>query len=125
MNDNRREEALSPQTLALYADADMHEGVAMAPPIYQTSTFRAASAEDFLDEATGTHPRAFYTRYGNPTHAQTEAVIAALEGAEAALLFSSGMGALSVTLLGLLSAGDHLITQTSHYGGTTSLAFDT
>ena len=63
----------------------------------------------------------FYTRYGNPTHTQAEAVVAALEGAEAALVASSGMGAISGAILANVSAGDHVVAQTSLYAGTTSL----
>ena len=66
------------------------------------------------------HPR-FYTRYGNPTHQRVEAVLASLEGAEAAMLAASGMGALSTAVLTLVSTGDHVVAQRNHYMGTTKL----
>ena len=66
------------------------------------------------------HP-GFYTRYGNPTHERVCAVLADLEGTETALLTASGMGAISTTVLALVSAGDHVIAQSRHYMSTTKL----
>lgn len=63
----------------------------------------------------------FYSRYGNPTVAAFEDAIADLEGAEAALAFASGMGAVAATVLALCSSGDHIVAQRDLYGGT--LAF--
>jgi methionine-gamma-lyase len=53
-----------------------------------------------------------------------ETVLAALEGAEAAMLAGSGMGAISVAVLSLVEQGTHLVAQTYHYGGTPSLLRD-
>jgi cystathionine beta-lyase/cystathionine gamma-synthase len=61
----------------------------------------------------------FYTRYGNPTHTVAENAIAELEGAEAALLFASGMSAITTTILALTKAGDHIVAQRDIYGGAT------
>jgi methionine-gamma-lyase len=66
------------------------------------------------------HPR-FYARYGTPTHAQAQAVIAALEGADGALLTGSGMGAMTTLALTVLEHGSHVVAQKVHYGGTISL----
>ena len=63
----------------------------------------------------------FYSRYGNPTVAAFEDAIADLEGAETALAFASGMGAVAATVLALCSSGDHIVAQRDLYGGT--LAF--
>jgi len=62
-----------------------------------------------------------YTRYGNPTITTCEQLIAGLEGAEAALVFSSGMAAISATLLTLLHSGDHVVSIRDLYGQTYSL----
>jgi methionine-gamma-lyase len=62
-----------------------------------------------------------YTRDGNPTFTRVDKIIAELEGAEAALLTASGMGAISAAVLTLISAGDHVIAQKSHYMGTSQL----
>jgi cystathionine beta-lyase/cystathionine gamma-synthase len=60
----------------------------------------------------------FYSRYGNPSVAQFEEAIAALEGAEAARAFASGSGATCAVVLGLCSAGDHIVAQRQLYSGT-------
>lgn len=109
-------------TLAIHADPRDERSV--APPIYQTSTFFAPDAESFLEGSTAPQASEFYTRYGNPTRARAEALIAALEGGEAAMLAASGMGAISTMMLALLSSGDHLLMQEAHYGGATALARD-
>jgi cystathionine beta-lyase/cystathionine gamma-synthase len=111
-------------TLLIHADEAVAETPALAPPIYQTATFRGRSADEFLDMAATPRHHGFYTRYGNRTHAHAEAVIAALEGAEAAMLTASGMGAISTTVLSFVGAGDHVILQESHYAGTTALGRD-
>src|SRR3546814_3167733 len=66
------------------------------------------------------HP-AFYTRYGNPVQKRVEAILAELEGTETALLMASGMGAISTTILALVSRGDHVIAQRRHYMSTSKL----
>ncbi len=86
----------------------------LATPIYQTSTFEAADNDQQLQ---ATHTDMFYTRYGNPTHTVAENAIAELEGADAALLFASGMNAITTTILALLKAGDHVVAQRDIYGG--------
>src|SRR5215475_1344558 len=77
----------------------------LAQPIYQTSTFQVTDSEEQL-RATGTDR--FYTRYGNPTHTAVENTLAELEGTDAALLFASGMNAITSSILGLLESGDHI-----------------
>jgi len=109
------------ETLAIHADQQLNETGALAAPIYQTSTFVAHSSDEFAEMATEPqHPR-FYARYGNPTHAQAQAVIAALEGADSALLTGSGMGAVTTLALSLLETGSHVVAQKVHYGGIISL----
>src|SRR5947209_3973099 len=91
---------------------------AMAQPIYQTSTFQVTDSDQQL-RATGSDM--FYTRYGNPTHTAVERAIAELEGADAALLFASGMNAISTSILALAKSGDHIVAQYDIYGGVTKL----
>ena len=57
-------------TVALHADRDVHPTRAVAPPIYQTATFWAEDAEQFAQAAVSRRGQDFYTRYGNPNHAQ-------------------------------------------------------
>lgn len=71
--------------------------------------------------AQGLRSQNFYTRYSNPTVVQFESAIAELETAEAALAFSSGMGAVASTVLALCSHGSHIVAQNNMYGAT--LAF--
>ncbi len=71
----------------------------MATPIYQTSTFEVT---DNAEQLRVTPTDRFYTRYGNPTHTVAENAIAELEGTDAALLFSSGMAAITTSILALV-----------------------
>ena len=108
-------------TVALHADREVHPTRAVAPPIYQTATFWAEDAEQFAQAAVNRRGSDFYTRYGNPNHAQVCAVVAELEHTEAAMVTASGMAALTTAVLALVSAGDHVIGQKSTYGGTASV----
>ncbi|WP_433341734.1 trans-sulfuration enzyme family protein [Micromonospora sp. CA-111912] len=108
-------------TTAIHGDDGLSPTGAVSPPIVQSATFSAETDERFTEIATQTRGDAFYTRYGNPNHAQVAAVVAELEGVEAGLVTASGMGAITTIALALLSAGDHVIVQRSTYGGTTSL----
>jgi len=83
-------DALHPDSKALHADRPLNRTRAVTAPIWQTSTFWAETDEEFLDMATRPRHDMFYTRYGNPTHSQVAAVVAALEGGEEALVTASG-----------------------------------
>jgi cystathionine beta-lyase/cystathionine gamma-synthase len=73
-------------------------------------------------QETGTSEGLLYTRYGNTPNAErVQRRLAMLEGSEAALVLSSGMGATSCAMLALLRSGDHLITSSWIYGGTRKL----
>jgi len=88
----------------------------LATPIYQTSTFEVTDNDQQL-RATPTDK--FYTRYGNPTNTVAEAAIAELDGNETALVFASGMTAITTAALALLKSGDHVVAQRDIYGGAT------
>jgi cystathionine beta-lyase/cystathionine gamma-synthase len=111
----------SPDTRAIHADRALNTSSAVSPPIYQSSTFAAAHAAEFLRMATEPRYDRFYTRHGNPNHRQAAAVVAELEGTETALIFGSGMSAISTTVLSLAGAGDHVVAQRNHYAGTSNL----
>ncbi|HEX8335859.1 MAG TPA: aminotransferase class I/II-fold pyridoxal phosphate-dependent enzyme [Pyrinomonadaceae bacterium] len=112
------------QTRAIHAGKGENRTRAVTPPIWQTTTFSADSSEQFAEVASAVRPAEFYTRYGNPTHKEVEATVAALEGGEAALLTSSGMGAIFTALMSSLRAGDHVVAQTNHYAGAMTLFED-
>lgn len=113
--------ALDFESIVIHGDDGIEQTADIAPPLHPTSTFAAESAAEFAEMATDArHPR-YYSRYGNPTNQRVEAIIAKLEGAEAAILAASGMGAISTAVLTFLSAGDHVIIQRNHYMGTSKL----
>src|ERR1700687_1244655 len=106
-----------PETEAGRAGTDLDKkNRPVTTPIYQTSTFEVTDSDQQL-RATSTDM--FYTRYGNPTHSVAEAAIAELEGTDASLLFSSGMNAITTSVLALLKSGDHVVAQRDIYGGAT------
>ncbi len=88
----------------------------LSTPIYQTSTFEVT---DMQEQTRVTSTDSFYTRYGNPTHTVAEDAIAQLEGTDTALLFSSGMAAITTSFLSLVKTGDHIVAQRDIYGGVT------
>jgi methionine-gamma-lyase len=85
-------------------------------PIYQSTTFASADAEEMAAVYAGEKPGYMYTRYGNPTLHALEEKLAALECGEAAQVFSSGMAAVSSAILGYVRAGDHIVAARSLYG---------
>jgi len=104
-----------PETEAVRGGTDLNKkNGPLATPIYQTSTFEVTDNDQ---QVRATDTDMFYTRYGNPTHTVVEAAIAKLEGADAALLFASGMGAITTSILALLKSGDHVVAQRDIYGG--------
>ena len=90
-------------------------------PIIQSTTFRYESGEAMAKlfdlEASGY----FYTRLANPTNDAVARKIAALEGGTAGVLVSSGMAAVFYSLFNLASAGDHIVSSSTIYGGTFNL----
>lgn len=94
---------------------------AVAPPLFQNSTFAYPDAESFVQRNMPGSARFDYTRVGNPTTQILENKIAALEKAEAARSFGSGMAAISAAILSCVKAGDHIVTVESVYGPTRKL----
>lgn len=94
-------------------------------PIFQTSTFGFHDSDEMLAAFQGEVPDAhIYTRLTNPTVRNVEERLAPLEGAEQALLFSSGMAAITAVLMGYLQQGDLLVSSRPVYGGTHHLIAD-
>jgi cystathionine beta-lyase/cystathionine gamma-synthase len=91
---------------------------AMAPTLWSSTTWVNESLDDARRGATRPRSDRFYARYANPTVQGFEDAVAELEGAEAALAFGSGMGAIATAILGLCSTGDHIVAQRQLYSGT-------
>jgi cystathionine gamma-synthase len=91
---------------------------AITTPIVQSSTFIFRNADEIRQLKAGTKGRFEYGRYGHPTQFAAEAKLAALEGAEDAVLFSSGMSAITTTLYAMLHTGDHVIITDDAYKRT-------
>ena len=95
-------------------------GGSLVPPLHLTSTFAFDTVAEGAARFAGDAPGHVYSRISNPTTDLLERRIASLEGAEAGLAFSSGMGAITSTLWTLLSPGDRLIADKTLYGCTHS-----
>lgn len=115
----------APATVVVHGNHQKNANGALATPIYQTSTFVFDSAEQGGRRFAGQEDGFIYSRLGNPTTSQLEKKIAYLEGGEDCVAFSSGMGAISGTLLSLLSSGEHLVADKTLYGCTFSLINET
>ncbi|MEA3346133.1 MAG: aminotransferase class I/II-fold pyridoxal phosphate-dependent enzyme [Chloroflexota bacterium] len=97
----------------------------LTTPIVQTSTYVFEDTAAVIEhmqrkEEPSPPPRGEYGRYGNPTQATVERKLAELDGGEKALVFSSGMAAVTTALLSLLSEGSHLIITDDCYHRTRS-----
>ncbi len=112
-----------------FSTRQVHAGAVTAPatpratPIYLTAGFTFSD----LDESAahfGTGAGFGYTRTGNPTVQAVEERLASLEGGDQAVLVSSGQAAVTVALLALAGAGDHLVVSEHIYEGTRGLLLD-
>ena len=112
MAEGTRKPGLS--TTAIHGGATRPDpGSGVASPLVQSVNFA---------QEVGTSEGLLYTRYGNtPNAVRIQKRLAALEGAESALVLSSGMGATACAMLALLRSGDHLVTSGWIYGGTRKL----
>jgi cystathionine gamma-synthase len=93
----------------------------LTPPLHLANVYVFDDLEQVDAVWERRRPGYVYGRFGTPNHTMLEDTLAALEGAEAGLVASSGMGALSAFLLGALQPGDHLVAGQDLYGATTAL----
>jgi cystathionine gamma-synthase len=100
-------------TDAVHAGDDRRKAYDALPmPIVQTATYAFADTAEIVAYTEGRHPageRGEYGRYGNPTVRAVERRMAALEGTEDAALFSSGMAAVTTSMLALVKGGQHVV----------------
>ena len=109
-----------PATTAITAGRSAN-GSSLATPLWASSTWVSEGLVDARKRSVGKRSTEFYSRYSNPTVRAFEEAIAALEGAEDAIAYASGMGAVTTTILALCGSGSHIVAQRQLYAGT--LAF--
>jgi len=90
----------------------------VAVPIYQTSTFRFENTETIKRYNEGDESLFQYTRYSNPSVREVEERLALMEDGESALLFASGMAAISTAVFSVVSSGEEIVSTPNLYGGT-------
>jgi len=115
---NMKKKQLALSTRAIHGDKMFPYKGPVSLPIYQTTNYRFDTSEDAIRYAKGDPSVYVYTRYHNPTVHDVETKLALMEGAEAAALFSSGMAAISTSILSITRAGDDIISTPALYGGT-------
>lgn len=96
-------------------------GTSLAPVLYPSTTYEVDDVADHAAMAGQARPTHYYSRFGSPTVRDFEDAVAALEGAEAALAFGSGMAAVTAVILGLCSSGDHVVAQRQVFQATSTL----
>ena len=105
-----------PETTVITAGRDASG--ALSPTIWTSTTWQTSGLEETSKAAVSIHKTGNYARYSNPSVRDFERAVAELEGAEDALAFGSGMGAITSIILALCSTGDHIVAQSQLYGGT-------
>ncbi len=115
----KNEKKLGFSTRSVHAgEIRYNEYGSITTPIVQTSTFIFKNIEEIMRLAAGDTERFEYGRYGHPTQFAAERKLAELEESEDAVLFSSGMSAITTSLFTLLKSGDHLILTDDAYKRT-------
>ncbi|MGZ3899467.1 MAG: trans-sulfuration enzyme family protein [Bacteroidia bacterium] len=94
---------------------------AVAPPVFQTSNFCFKTVKEMREKLTRELETPFYTRGYNPTVATLRKKVAALEGAEDALIFSSGSAAVAAAVMSIVKSGDHVVCVQKPYSWTNNL----
>ena len=105
-----------PETTAITSGRD--GSGSLSPALWTSTTWQSAGLDDSNEHALATHKSGNYARYGNPTVRAFEEAVAELEGAQDALAFGSGMGAIASVVFALCSSGDHIVAHNQLYGGT-------
>jgi len=108
-------------TLAVRAGQERSQFGEHAEALYLTSSFVFNSAAQAAARFSGTEAGNVYSRFTNPTVTMLQERLAALEGAEACQATASGMAAILATIMGLLSAGDHIVSSRGIFGATQQL----
>lgn len=112
---------MNPQTKLIHSARTRNSTHAITSPIWQSTSFEAESIAEFAEISQTIQPREYYTRYGNPGHEQVEALLAEMEGGEAAMVTASGMGAIFTAVISVLAKGDHVVAQRNIYASAATL----
>lgn len=118
--EDRARQGWRPETWAIRAGRGASEA-SLAPVLFPSTTYEVPTVDAHAARAGAVRPTHYYARFGSPTVRDLEDVIAALEEADAALAFSSGMAAVTAVVLGLCSAGDHIVAQRQVFSATATL----
>ena len=108
-------------TLAIRAGNEPSSYQEHSEALFLTSSFTFKSAEEAAARFAGEEPAHFYSRVSNPTVATFQNRLAALEGGECCVATATGMAAILATMLGVLKAGDHVVSSRSIFGTSTIL----
>jgi len=109
------------ETLAIRAGTVRSQFNEHSEAMFLTSSFMFGSAAEAAARFKGEQPGPIYARFTNPTVSMMETRLAALEGAERCVAFSSGMAAILATVMGLMKAGEHVVASRSIFGSTVQL----
>ena len=109
------------ETLAVRAGTVRSQFNEHSEAVFLTSSFVFNSAAEAAARFSGAEPGNIYARFTNPTVTMFEQRLAALEGAERCVAFSSGMAAILATVMGLMKAGEHVVASRSIFGSTVQL----
>jgi O-succinylhomoserine sulfhydrylase len=112
---------LEPETLAIHTGIHRSQFNEHSEALYLTSSFVFDSAAQAAARFSGEEPGNIYSRFTNPTVTALEERLAVLEEAETCIATSTGMSAILASVMGLLSAGDHIVASRSLFGATVNL----
>ncbi len=115
------EKIYHPETLSVRAGSEMSEFGENSEALFLNSSFRFKSAAQAAARFGGTEPGNIYSRFTNPTVTMFQNKLAALEGAEQCVATSTGMSAILACVMGLCSAGDHVVASRSIFGTSVQL----
>ena len=120
MSDSDSDARPGDHTRAVHGPGPIRAG-AMSTPVIHSATFSFDTLKDLMREQERGVAGAYYQRLGHPTLRAVEERLAYLEGADLAVLFPSGMAAISAVFMSRLEAGDHVVSLHQSYGGTRAL----
>ena len=114
-------EKFKPETLAIHTGIHRSQFNEHSEAMYLTSSYVFDDAAQAAARFSGEEPGNIYSRFTNPTVTALEERLAALEGAETCIATATGMSAILSCVMGLLSAGDHIVASRSIFGATVNL----